>query len=127
MSKKQKLRTHSYWVALFFSFFFCGFAHAQFENGSLVGTIHDPSGAVVPEATIVVLNSATGIQSTVTSNGSGDYEVVSLRVGTYRITASAPGFASAVAGRSVYLSIHRRWISWIGTGLRKWSFSRPDR
>src|SRR5207253_1670372 len=35
--------------------------------------------------------------------------------------------ASAAARRSVYLSIHRSWISRIGTGLRKWSFSRPCR
>ena len=35
--------------------------------------------------------------------------------------------ASADTWRSVYLSIHRSWISRIGTGLRKCSFSRPDR
>src|SRR4029450_5686371 len=35
--------------------------------------------------------------------------------------------ASADTWRSRYLSIHRSWISRIGTGVRKWSFSRPDR
>jgi len=107
MSKKQKVRLYSLWTAIIFSFLFCGLAHAQFEDGSLVGTIHDPSGAVISGATIQVLNPATGIQSTATSNGSGDYEVLSLRVGVYKITATAPGFASAVA-ENITISVGSR-------------------
>jgi hypothetical protein len=85
------------WVSLIICLVFCGLAHAQYEDGSLVGTIRDTTGAAVSGATIQVVNTATGIESTVTSNGSGDYEVVSLRVGLYKITATASGFATAVA------------------------------
>ncbi|WP_263373697.1 TonB-dependent receptor domain-containing protein [Granulicella aggregans] len=72
-------------------------AKAQFDNGSLVGTIHDATGAVIPGAAVVVTNNATGIIAKATSNDSGDYELPSLRVGIYTIKASASGYAEAVA------------------------------
>jgi outer membrane receptor protein involved in Fe transport len=72
-------------------------AIAQYEDGSLIGTIHDASGAVVPNATITVTNVNTGITAKVVSNSSGDYEVPSLHVGVYSIKAEATGFASAEA------------------------------
>jgi outer membrane receptor protein involved in Fe transport len=72
-------------------------AFAQFENGSLVGTIHDSSGAVVPNVSVAVTNNATGIVTNVTSNASGDYEVPSLRFGIYTVSAKAAGFAEAEA------------------------------
>src|ERR1700744_6814230 len=72
-------------------------AIAQYEDGSLSGTIHDASGAVVPNATITVTNVNTGITAKVVSNSSGDYEVPSLHVGVYSIKAEATGFASAEA------------------------------
>jgi len=106
MHKKQKSAL-LYWAGLIISFLFCGLAHAQFEDGSLVGTIHDSTGAAVAGANIQVVNTATGIQNTAVSNGSGDYEVLSLRVGSYRITASAPGFTSAVAN-NITISVGSR-------------------
>ena len=77
--------------------FFAGFANAQYEDGSLIGTIHDSSGAVVPNATVTVTNVATGIATKAGTNASGDYEVPSLHVGTYTVQAEATGFASAQA------------------------------
>ncbi|WP_263367211.1 TonB-dependent receptor [Edaphobacter bradus] len=70
---------------------------AQYENGSIVGTVHDATGAVVPGATVKVTNSATGIVSTRTTNDSGDYEVPELRVGQYNVDVSKYGFASSRA------------------------------
>jgi outer membrane receptor protein involved in Fe transport len=72
-------------------------ARAQYEDGSLTGTIHDATGAAVANAAITVTNANTGIATAVTTNGSGDYEVPSLRVGTYSIKAEAPGFTPAEA------------------------------
>jgi hypothetical protein len=72
-------------------------AYAQYENGSLVGTIHDSTGAAIPNVNVNVTNNATGIATNVTSNGAGDYELPSLRFGIYTITAKAAGFADAVA------------------------------
>ena len=72
-------------------------AYAQYESGSLVGTIHDSTGAAIPNVSVTVVNNATGIPVNVTTNGAGDYEVPTLRFGIYTITAKAAGFADAVA------------------------------
>ena len=78
-------------------FFTCTYLQAQYDNGSLVGTIHDPSGAAVPGAAVTVTNNATAVTAKTTTNGAGDYEIPSLRVGVYKVSASAPGFTDAVA------------------------------
>ena len=70
---------------------------AQYENGSIVGTIHDATGAVISSATVTVTNVATGVASTRSSNSSGDYEVPALRVGQYNVVVSHSGFADARA------------------------------
>ena len=72
-------------------------ARAQYEDGSLTGTIHDATGAVVSNAAVTVTNVNTGIGTRVTTNSSGDYDVPSLRVGTYSILAEAQGFAPVEA------------------------------
>ena len=82
-------------------------AHAQFDVGSLVGTIRDQSGAAVPGATITVINSATDITATANSNSSGDYELPSLHVGVYNISAKATNYAEAVA-KNITVSVGSR-------------------
>jgi Carboxypeptidase regulatory-like domain/TonB-dependent Receptor Plug Domain/TonB dependent receptor len=71
--------------------------HAQYEDGSVVGTIRDPSGAPIASALVKITNTATGISAQTVTSGTGDYDVPSLRVGVYTITASATGFSDAVA------------------------------
>jgi hypothetical protein len=77
--------------------FVCVPGHAQYENGSVIGTIRDSTGAPIPGASITITNTATAIATQTKTNGAGDYEVPSLRVGVYTITASASGFSDAVA------------------------------
>ncbi len=79
--------------------FFIGIncAHAQYEDGSLVGTIRDSSGAVVSGAAVSATNTATGITEKATTTSEGDYEFPSLRTGVYTIAATAKGFAQAIA------------------------------
>jgi hypothetical protein len=82
---------------------------AQFENGSIVGAVHDATGAVVSGAAVTVTNNATGIVSTRTSNDSGDFEVPALRVGTYTVQISKEGFAPASApGIAVSIGARQR-------------------
>jgi hypothetical protein len=84
---------------------FCGAtARAQYEDGTLIGTIHDATGAAVANATITVTNLSTGSVNKVVSNGSGDYEVPELRVGVYNVEAVAPGFAPAEA-KNITISV----------------------
>jgi hypothetical protein len=82
-------------------------AFAQYDTGGLVGTIRDSSGSAVPNVTVTVTNDATGVATIVKTKDSGDYEVPSLRVGVYTISASAPGYAIAEA-KSISLSVGAR-------------------
>ena len=106
MRKKHISSLNLLWAGLIL-LVFSSMAHAQYEDGSVVGTIHDTSGADVAGATVTVTNTATGIQNTVTSNGSGDYEVPSVRAGLYRISAAASGFATAIA-ENITVSVGNR-------------------
>src|ERR1039458_6517055 len=69
-------------------------ALAQAGRGSISGLVSDPSGAIVPGAQVVLLNTATGVtQHTVTSSA-GLYTFISLNPGVYQVTASQTGFKS---------------------------------
>jgi hypothetical protein len=73
----------------------CGVARAQFDNGSITGTLRDASGAVVANATVTIRNVATGVSSTLTTNQDGTYQALALIPGTYAVEASAPGFGTS--------------------------------
>ncbi len=64
----------------------------QTSTGTLRGRVTDPSGAVLPKATITV-TSASGKQAVATTNGQGNYEINGLAPGTYTVTTVAPGFS----------------------------------
>jgi outer membrane receptor protein involved in Fe transport len=62
------------------------------STAQLNGTVHDPSGAVVPGAIISVEDVSKGFSRTTTSDGQGNYHVVLLPPGTYTVTVTSPGF-----------------------------------
>ncbi|HVW86847.1 MAG TPA: carboxypeptidase-like regulatory domain-containing protein, partial [Bryobacteraceae bacterium] len=68
---------------------------AQLTSGDLTGLITDASGAVVPNATVEALNTATGIKTSQSSTSAGEYRFSNLPIGTYDITASGTGFSPA--------------------------------
>jgi outer membrane receptor protein involved in Fe transport len=61
-------------------------------QGGIVGTVFDPTGAVVPNATVVVHNNGTNAEVTVTTDASGFYRLTNVQPATYTITVTAPGF-----------------------------------
>ena len=67
-------------------------AHAQNIFGSIVGTVDDSSGAVLPKATVTATNIATGEKRVVTSDAAGNYQVLALPRGDYSIDIDATGF-----------------------------------
>ena len=72
---------------------FSPLANAQLAGkGEIKGSVTDPTGAVVPGATIVATSNARGISSTVTSNGSGEFTISPLDADIYTLTATASGF-----------------------------------
>jgi hypothetical protein len=66
-------------------------ANAQF-NASLSGTVLDPTGAIIPGATVTLLNTGTQQQFTTTSSGSGAYRFEELPPASYKLTVTAKGF-----------------------------------
>jgi hypothetical protein len=66
------------------------------QTTSLTGTVTDPSGAVIPSATISIANVQTGAQRDVTSDNQGRYTIPQLTPGTYKVTAKAPGFSDVI-------------------------------
>ena len=72
-------------------------AQAQYDTGSLVGVVHDATGAVIPGVKISVVSKATEAVFTAVSGSAGEYEVPSLHTGLYKITAEHSGFGTAVA------------------------------
>jgi Carboxypeptidase regulatory-like domain len=69
-------------------------SQAQTTNGSMNGTVTDPSGSAVPDVQIKVTNKDTGAERTVTSSDTGSYTVPQLPPGTYDVTAQKNGFAT---------------------------------
>ena len=79
-----------------FIFLCCTTMHAQFTEGAVVGTVTDPSGAVVAGATVEVAEIQTGIITEVKTDAAGFYRALHLQFGTYRVTITAPGFRKTV-------------------------------
>ena len=67
-------------------------AQAQVLYGSLVGTVGDPSGSVVPSAAVTLTEQATSIVRNTTSDGGGRYSFVNVLPGTYTVKVTATGF-----------------------------------
>ncbi len=84
-------------AGLFFAFLLCanGALFAQ-HLGRLQGSVTDPSGAVVPGASVRVTAQQTGRSRATTTNVQGHYQLSRLPQGQYNVTAVAPGFAASV-------------------------------
>ena len=65
---------------------------AQLDSGSIVGYVHDQSGAAVQSATVLITSQATNANWTVKSDDHGDYVSPPLRAGLYSVRVEAPGF-----------------------------------
>ena len=72
------------------------FAMGQETRATLTGRVTDPTGAVVPNANITIVDTDTGATTTVRSNGAGAYSAPFLLPGTYKVTAQLAGFKTYV-------------------------------
>jgi len=64
-------------------------------TGKVVGTVTDPSGAVVPKADVELLNAGTNAMQTATANDSGEFVFPNVIPGTYKVTVKMRGFRIA--------------------------------
>ena len=67
-------------------------AFAQTDRGSITGTVTDPVGAVVANANVVAVESATHAQYTTATTGSGNYTLAEMPAGVYSVSVEVPGF-----------------------------------
>src|SRR5271168_5398204 len=66
------------------------------QSATVVGTVTDPTGAVVPNATVTVMNMATNVTARATTNAEGAYYIPFQPAGTYTLTIDATGFKKYV-------------------------------
>ncbi len=85
---------------------------AQITTTGIRGIVRDPSGAVIPGATIKLTDEATGIEQTTVSSSDGGFIFANLQAGTFKLVASANGFQTAAintisveSGRTTNISV----------------------
>lgn len=81
--------------ALFFLFSTCVFSQTM-GNAAISGTVTDPSGSVVPNATVTVTQEGTGVSRAATTNASGLYSISPLSPAGYEVKVQASGFKALV-------------------------------
>jgi hypothetical protein len=86
------MKAHLWWVAISFAVLVFSLTMFAQDTGQLTGTVHDPSGAAIANAQVVVSYSSKGIERPTTSNATGDWLVGGLPSGSYNVTITAPGF-----------------------------------
>lgn len=81
------------------------FSQTTISTGSIIGTVTDPSGAVVPGATITITNKATGHSTHLVSNSTGTYHSGALLPGNYTVRVEATGFNSVMVPVTVQVGV----------------------
>ncbi|HET9184055.1 MAG TPA: carboxypeptidase regulatory-like domain-containing protein [Candidatus Angelobacter sp.] len=93
--QQLSLRSKSWLVGAFFFLLLINtpaLLVSQDATGRIVGTVTDPSGAVIAGARVVVTNADTHVTRATVTNGSGFYQVLALPVGNYTVQAERTGF-----------------------------------
>jgi Carboxypeptidase regulatory-like domain len=81
-------------------------AVAQVLYGTLLGTVTDQSGAVVPGVTVTITNQSTGAIRTVTADGQGNYALRDVLPDTYQVSVQAPGFSNFTQ-KNIQVNVNR--------------------
>jgi Carboxypeptidase regulatory-like domain len=97
---------------------------AQVLYGSVVGNVNDSSGAAIPEASVTILQSATGFTRQAQTNHQGQFEIPSVPGGTYKITIAKTGFANFTRED---LTVSPNSVSRIDAALAVGAVPRPCR
>ena len=91
------MKPSRFYVSLLaFFFLFNCLAFPQGSSSSLQGTVTDPSGSAIPEATVVLANTQATLERTITTGPQGDFRILAVPPGTYTLSVTARGFAHYV-------------------------------
>ena len=90
---------------------------SQTFRGTILGTVSDASGAVLPNAKVAVHQVATGLERTTLTTADGSYSVPELPIGSYTVTISASGFQTSITREVVVdVATERRVDATLKTG-----------
>ena len=81
-----------FWAIAMMALWLASAAVAQSTFGSFVGTVHDSSGGLVPDCVVTLTNLATSATRSTVSDKEGNYVLINIYPGMYKITMQAPGF-----------------------------------
>lgn len=82
------------WIFILLVLFLAVPASAQTFRGTILGTVTDPNGAVIPGFTVTVRNNNTGLERTAVTDQDGNYSIPELPIGTYTVTGRGLSFVS---------------------------------
>jgi Carboxypeptidase regulatory-like domain/TonB dependent receptor-like, beta-barrel/TonB-dependent Receptor Plug Domain len=82
--------------ALMVCFIFEEGLYAQFETASVLGTVNDESGAVLPGASVTLTHNAMGISARTFTDENGNYQFLNVKIGNYRVEVQMASFSAAV-------------------------------
>ena len=118
-------------VALTLALASAGASSAQTIRGTITGTVTDSTGAVVPGATVVLANAATGVTTSAVSNQQGTYTIPLLQPGTYDVSVDLQGFKKYMrsgvvieVAQTTRLDVPRWWR--LSRGMRSLHAVRGD-
>src|SRR3984885_7747466 len=92
MNKISSKRWTPAWLAIFALTLGVSMGLAQVDTGTILGTVKDQTGAVVPDAKVTIVNQGTANSITTLTRSDGTYIVTPLKIGTYRISVELAGF-----------------------------------
>ena len=82
-------------------------AFAQFDSAEVLGVVRDPAAAGIVKAAVTLTNQNTGLAVRTETSGDGSFNFTNVKIGTYQLTAEAPGFSRAVA-KDIAISVNAR-------------------
>lgn len=109
MRHGKKSSVWNLWLGLCVCFFLLSgrSAWAQLDQGTITGVVQDNSGAIIPSAKVTLTNTDTGLVLESTADGSGVFSFSPIKIGNYRVSATAPGFETT-SQENVHLDVQQR-------------------
>jgi hypothetical protein len=99
----------AHWLMLLVIGFWPPLIRAQVDTGTVLGTVKDLSGGVVPGAKVILTNESTGLTLTTTSAADGTYIFTPVKVGTYSVETEVAGFEKAIR-KNVTVELQQRVV-----------------
>jgi len=91
------MRRFPYAVPIVVCFLVSPALFAQFETSEVLGSVHDPSNASLPNAAVTLTNQQTGVEAKTVTNENGEYDFFNVQIGLYTVKVEHPGFSVATA------------------------------